>query len=191
MVLASIKTCAAVTWTAAILGTAGCGDLGHVEQGRVVAYDKQSKRVTLIREALNNSVSGILPAVTIESPSDPEEMGPVPAAGGLLVLDSVNRRIVVYDRATQSFKTIQYTPLEERRNVAKSPGTPVIDKAKKTVTVYATREKTLITFEASDELLAMPSDTWRAGDIVRYYYKDPGRALRLMNVTKTDLSKSG
>jgi hypothetical protein len=36
----------------------------------------------------------------------------------------------------------------------------------------------------------MPAGTWQAGDVVRYYYKEPGRALRLMNVTRTDLSKA-
>jgi hypothetical protein len=39
-------------------------------------------------------------------------------------------------------------------------------------------------------MLAMPAGTWRAGDVVRYYYKDPARALRLMNVTATDLAKA-
>jgi hypothetical protein len=48
----------------------------------------------------------------------------------------------------------------------------------------------LITFPVSDELLAMPVETWRSGDVVRYYYKDPAHALRLMNVTQTDLYKS-
>ena len=37
----------------------------------------------------------------------------------------------------------------------------------------------------------MPAETWRCGDVVRYYYKEPGKALRMMNVTKTDLSKAG
>ena len=37
----------------------------------------------------------------------------------------------------------------------------------------------------------MPADTWQGGDVVRDYYKNPAQALRLMNVTKTDLSKSG
>jgi hypothetical protein len=117
-------------------------------------------------------------------------MGPAPAAGGLLLLDSKNRRIVIYDRATQAFRTIQYTPLAERRNVAKSPGAPVVDRAGKTITIYSPKDRSLITFAASAELLAMPADTWRAGDVVRYYYKDPAQALRFMNVTKTDLSKA-
>jgi len=111
-------------------------------------------------------------------------------AGGLLILDAKNRRIVIYDRGTQAFRTFPYTPLAERRNVAKSPGPPVVDRGKKTITLFAAKDRTLITFGASDELLAMPADTWQAGDVVRYYYKDPGQALRLMNVTRTDLSKA-
>ena len=72
-----------------------------------------------------------------------------------------------------------------------APAGPPVDRAKKTVTVYSAEQHLLVTFAASDDLLALPDDTWRAGDVVRYYYKEPGQALRFMNVTKTDLSKSG
>jgi hypothetical protein len=167
---------------AAALALAGCGPLGKVEQGRVVAYDPQTRQVTLIRDP------GVLPPVTVQAPTNPNEMGPAPAAGGLMQLDTRNRRIVIYDRATQGLRTIQYTPLEERRNVVRSPGPPVVDRARKTITLYAAKERTLITFAASSDLLAMTAGTWRAGDVVRYYYKDPARALRMMNVTATDLS---
>ena len=179
---------------AAALALAGCGPLGKVEQGRVIAYDRQARQVTLILEAPAGTPPspspGVLPAVTIEAPTDPSEMGPAPVAGGLMLVDAKNRRIVVYDRATQSFRTIRYTPLEERHNVPKSPGPPVVNRAKKAITIYAAKDRTVITFAASDDLLAMPTDTWRAGDVVRYYYRDPAQALRLMNVTRTDLSKA-
>jgi len=66
----------------------------------------------------------------------------------------------------------------------------VVDRVRKTITLYAAKDRTLITFGVSDDLLAMPADTWRAGDVVRYYYKDPAQALRLMNVTRTDLSNA-
>src|ERR1039457_917091 len=186
-------SCVTLACIGGALVLAGCGDLGKVEQGRGIAYDRQTKRVTLIREAstADSSTPGGLPPVTIEAPADPNEMGPAPIAGGLMCLDYKNRRIVVYDRAAQSFRTIQYTPLEERRNVAKNPGPAVVNRTRKTITIYEPAEHALITFAASDELLAMPADTWRAGDVVRYYYKNPAQALRLMNVTKTDLSKSG
>jgi hypothetical protein len=169
---------------AAALALTGCGKLGQVEQGRVVGYDPQTRQVTLIREP------GLLPPVTIDAPTDPNEMGPAPAAGGLMLLDSKNRRIVIYDRAAQAFRTIQYTPLAERHNVSKSPGPPVVDRIRKTITLYGAKDRTVITFAAPNDLLAMPAGTWQAGDVVRYYYKDPVQALRLMNVTKTDLSNA-
>lgn len=186
-------SCATLTGIVGMLVLSGCGDLGKVEQGRVIAYDQQTKRLTLIRESrpLDPSAPGVLPPVTVAAPTDPNEMGPAPAAGGLMRLDYQNHRMIIYDRAAESFRTITYKPLEELRNIAKSPGPPVVDRAKKTITIYAAAEHTLVTFAASDDLLALPANTWRAGDVVRYYYKDPAQALRLMNVTKTDLSKSG
>jgi len=176
--------------TAALMLLVSCGNFGRVEQGRVIAYDAQARRVTLIPTASGNS-PGTLPPLTIETPTDPNEMGPEPAAGGLMLLDTRARRIVVYDAAQGAFRTIRYTPLEERRNVSKAPRAPVVDRAKSRITLYASDTHALVTFGASPELLALPADTWRSGDVVRYYYKDPARALRLMNVTRTDLTKSG
>jgi len=183
---------AALACIAVALALTGCGPLGKVEQGRVIAYDAQTRQVTLIREAAAppRSGPGILPPVTVATPTDASEMGPAPKSGGLMLVDPRNRRIVIYNGATQRFQTIQYTLVAEHHNVARSSGAPVVDRAGKTITIYAAKEKALITFAASDELLAMPAATWRAGDVVRYYYKDPGQALRFMNVTATDLSKA-
>lgn len=181
-----LETAHITIWVAlaAALALTGCGAQGHVQQGRVIAYDTQTRLVTLIQEP------DVLPPVTIAAPTDRSEMGPAPAAGGLMRLDAKNHRIVIYDPATQALRTIQYTPVAERHNVAKSPGPPVVDRANKTITLYAPKEHTVVTFAASGDLLALPAATWRAGDVVRYYYKDPAQALRLMNVTKTDLSKA-
>ena len=174
------------------LALTGCGPQGKVEQGRVIAYDPQTRQVTLIPEAAAppRSGPGVLPPVTIATPTDASEMGPAPKSGGLMLVDARNHRIVVYNGATQSFQTIQYKVVAERHNVARSAGVAVVDRAGKTITIYAAKEKALITFAASDELLAMPAATWRAGDVVRYYFKEPGQALRFMNVTATDLSKA-
>lgn len=169
---------------AAALLLTSCGPLGKVEQGRVVAYNPQTREVTLIREP------DLLPPVTVEAPADPNEMGPAPAAGGLLHVDTRNRRLVIYDRAAKSLRTIEYTPLDERHNIAKNPGPPLVDRSRRTITFYAAKDHALVTFAASADLLAMPAATWRSGDVVRYYYKDPSRALRLMNVTRTDVAKA-
>src|SRR5580693_7609822 len=100
---------------AAALILTGCGPLGKVDQGRVIAYDAHTRRVTLIPEAIPEAAGGprlgpgTLPPVTVEAPLDPSEMGPAPVAGGLMLLDSSKARIVVYDRSTEAFRTIQYT----------------------------------------------------------------------------------
>ena len=178
----------------AVLCATGCTDYGSVEQGRVIAYNKKSGQVTLIRDSTGGQASqavyDTLPAISVQSPQDPDEMGPEPQAGRLMGVDLKNRVITIYDNAAQQFRTIPYTPVEERHDVAKGTGFPLIDKTKRTVSLYWREEHTVITFPASDDLLALPADTWKGGDIVRYYFKNPGQALRMMNVTRTDLSKS-
>jgi hypothetical protein len=176
--------------SAATLAAIGCQVNGKVEQGRVIAYDKQTKRATLIREA-KDSPYGALPPITVRAPVNPDEMGPAPTAGKLVLLDTKAKQLVMYDPAAGQFRTISYSAVKEQHNVAKSPGPPKIDRAAKTITIYSVDVHTLLTFAASDELLAMPADTWKFGDVVRYYYKDPEQALRMMNVSKADLTKAG
>lgn len=179
-------------WGAAIailLISSGCGISGKVEQGRVIAYDRDSGRVTLIPESPDSTRGpGVLPPVTVRTPADPAEMGPEPAAGKLLLIDPKSRELVVFDPATQGFRRFSYTVLEERRNAAAAP--PAVDRARKTIRIYSRADRMALTIAASDEMLALADDTWRFGDVVRYYYKDPAQALRFMNVTRTDLSSS-
>jgi hypothetical protein len=179
---------------AAALAMTGCANLGTVEQGRVIAYDRTSGQITLIRDSAGPQVAkpayDRLPPISVKPPQDPDEMGPEPQAGKLMGVDLKNREMIIYDTAAKQLRTIRYTPIQERHNVAKSTGLPVIDKAKQTITVYCREEHIALTFAASAELLAMPADTWKTGDEVRYYFKDPAQALRMMNVTRTDLNKS-
>jgi hypothetical protein len=64
----------------------GCGEYGKVDQGRVVAFDKDKRVVTIIRDkkidTLNPDYS-YLPPLTYILPTDPAEMvpSPRPAAG--------------------------------------------------------------------------------------------------------------
>jgi hypothetical protein len=171
-----------------------CGGLGRVEQGRAVSYDRKSRQVILIRDSkggLGKPVYDVLPSLTVQLPEDPEEMGPEPQAGKLMRVDANSHVIVIFDSAAGGFRTIPYAPLEEHRNVAKPPDLPNVDWTRKTITIYSAEERMAITFPASEELLSMPADTFRFGDEIRYYYRDSGKALRLMNVSKTDLQKSG
>lgn len=184
----------------------GCGqDFGKVEQGRTIAYDKDKKTVTFIRDANTDAKKqadySVLPPVTYAIPADPAEMGPEPKAGGRMKIDTKKNQIVIFDAAAGAFKTIDYKLIEQKENIdrqdplvydkaaEKAKPNPVVDREKKAITIYSGRQKTYTVFSVPDEYFALPDKTWDAGDEVRVYYKEPGKASRLMNVTKTDIYK--
>lgn len=182
----------------------GCGELGKVDQGRVIEYDKEKRMVTLIQDKKADPGKpdyNTLPPHTYSLPTDPMEMGPEPKAGYRMKLDTKNNQIVIFDAATQNFKTIDYKLIDQKENVDpkdplvydkasdKAKKFPVVDKEKKAITIYSKRLKTLTTFSVPDEYFALPDKTWDAGDEVRIYYKETGKALRFMNITKTDIFK--
>lgn len=181
----------------------GCTDFGKVEQGRVVKFDKETKKVTLIRDVSKTSTpdySG-LPPVVYTLPTNPAETGPEPKAGLRMKLDTPKSQITIFDPQSQSFKTIAFKIIDIQENVerdhplvfdkdAKKAKTfPVVDKAKKTITLYIGRQKQLLTFSVPEEYMALPDSAWDSGDDVRLYYKEEGKALRFMNVSKTDIFK--
>ncbi len=185
---------------AALAFAAGCANSGKVEQGRAIAFDKQNGVVTLILDSTPKSDQpkyDVLPPVTVKLPVDPNEIGPLPDAGKLLSFDTKQRTVVFFDPVSATIKTVSYLPVNEQDDVSRNDPRvakkkfPAVDRQNKTVTIYSRRKKILLTFAVPDEYLALPDDTWKSGDEVRYYYKQPGQALRLMNVSKTDLTKAG
>jgi hypothetical protein len=185
---------------AACIGLAGCGAFGRVNQGQVVRYQKDQGLVTVVGDS-NFKEPGkprfdVLPAVIVRTPEDPREMGPEPEPGRLLRLDWQTRMAVIFDTATQSFGGIPFTVVEQHENVRRSDPLvdgkrfPVIDAERRTITVYSARDRMVAVLSVGDEHLRLPEDTWKFGDEIRYYYKDPARALRIMNVTKTDLNSA-
>jgi hypothetical protein len=176
----------------------GCGELGKVDQGRVIAYDKEKKEVTLIQDKkadIGKPDYNALPPHKYLIPTDPEEMGPEPKAGLRMKLDAEKKQITIFDPATQNFKVLEYTLVEQKEKVAKDDPLvkdkkfPLVDKEKKAITIYSGRQKILTTISLPDEYLSLPASTWDAGDEVRIYYKKEGQALRLMNISKTDIFK--
>jgi hypothetical protein len=175
----------------------GCGELGKVDQGRVVAFDKAKETVTFIRDvkadAANPDYSGA--PLTFELPKVAAERGADPKAGMRMNLDTKSRVITIYDPATKGFKKISYTLIDQKEGVEKDSALvkdkkfPIVDRDKKAITIYSGRQKILTTFTVPDEYLALPDNTWEAGDEVRIYFKEPGQALRFMNITKTDIFK--
>jgi hypothetical protein len=179
-------------------GLIGCGELGQVDQGRVVAYDKDKKQVTIIQDKKAEPGKpdyNTLPPHVYSMPTDPAEIGAEPNPGKRMNLDDVNKTITVFDAAAQEFKKIPITILDEKKNISrdnplvKDQQFPQVDKDKKKITVYSGRQKILITFTVPDEYFSLPEDSWEAGDEVRIYYHKPGVAQRFMNISKTDIFK--
>ncbi|SPF34885.1 putative Lipoprotein [Candidatus Sulfotelmatobacter kueseliae] len=196
--LVTLATVAAL-WFAA--GCANSGSVaGKVDQGRAIAFDRQNGVVTLILDSAPKSDQpryDVLPPVAVKLPVDPNETGPAPEAGKLLSFDTKQRTVVFFDPASGTLKTVSYLPVNEQDDVSRNDPRvaktkfPAVDRQNKTVTIYSRRKKILLTFSVPGEYLALPGDTWKSGDEIRYYYKQPGQALRLMNVSKTDLTKAG
>jgi len=182
---------------ALVLGGLGCGELGKVDQGRVIAFDKDKETVTFIidvkHDPANPDYSGA--PVTFALPKNPAERGEDPKAGLRMKLDTKTREIIIYDAALQGFKKINYNLIDQKENVGKdSPLVagkkfPMVDRNKKAITIYSGRQKILTTFSVPDEYLTLSENTWEAGDEVRVYYKEPGKCLRFMNITRTDIFK--
>ena len=183
---------------------AGCQQMGKVDQGRVIEFNKEKGTVTMIRDASpnpDNPEYSHLPPVTYQVPTNPDEMGADPKPGKRMKLDANHREIVIYVPALNNFAQISYTLVDQKEivdpddplvmdSVTRKPKTfPVVDPHRKTITIYSKRQKTVTTFFVPDEYLAMPADTWDSGDDIRIYYKEEGKARRLMNVSKTDIFK--
>ncbi|MGA3174324.1 MAG: DUF4881 domain-containing protein [Syntrophorhabdales bacterium] len=185
-----------------LLFVLGCGEQGKVEQGRVIAFDKENRKVTLVLDSSPDPKKPeytVLPPLTYQIPANPDEMGADPKAGYRMKLDTEKNEIVILDPASGSFKTIHYTQVNRKENVAKdddlvfdrarkeSRKFPVVDASKKTISIYSARQNLLLTFTVPDEYFSLPEKVWDAGDEVRIYCKERGKAARLMNISKIDI----
>lgn len=185
---------------------AGCDfkKFGNVDQGRAIAFDKDKWTMTMIRDQSTTPGKpdySYLPPITYTLPTDHHEMGPEPKVGMRMKLDSQKREIVVFIPTLQSFATIHYTLIDEKEGIdernplvfdgveGKPKKFPVVDKIKKTISIYSKRQRLLTTFSVPDEYFALPENTWDSGDEMRVFYQKEGVALRVMNVTKTDIFK--
>lgn len=176
---------------------AACDFDGGVEQGRCVAFDPDAKTVTLVVDTTldqhNPHYSGKVDTFTL--PTEARDMGPAPAAGGLLMLELDKNMVLYYDQATKSIKEMPVEYLEVEKGVtaksAKIKGKtfPIINKEKGTVTVYSPRLESLVTFKVPEEAINAPAFDWTLGDEVRIAFRNEKRnqAIRLMNVSKTSI----
>jgi hypothetical protein len=155
---------------------AGCGRFGTVNQGRVVAFDRAQGLVTLISDSNYRDPDhprfDRLPPLTVRVPADSREMGPDPQPGLLLQLDCAHAGALYFDPPSESLRTVPCTAVPEG-----APGA---------INTWSPRQRQWIAFTVPTEFRALPPETWRFGDEIRYYYKDPAIALRLMNITRTN-----
>jgi len=176
----------------------GCRDMGSVEQGLVVAFDGNAGRATLILDSNakdpNRARYDRVPPVVVNIPTDSAQMGPVPEAGGLISVDTDASQIVLYDYSSKQLKTISFQLVDRVGNVypddsrLSDAALPKVDRASKQVTIYSPRSREIVTATVPDDCLDLPKESWKAGDEVRYYFKDPSQALRMMNVSRTKIS---
>ena len=186
-----------------MITAAGCDEFGQVDQGRVIAFNKNEKTIVMIRDKSADSkkpdYTG-LPPVSYKMPVDSNETGPEPKAGKLMNIDMDKKETTIFVEYSNNIATINYTLVEEKKvdpkdSLVYDPATqktrkfPVIDQENKTITIYLENKKTLLIFSVPDEYFSLPPDTWAMGDEVRIYYKEPGKSLRFMNVSKTDIFK--
>lgn len=189
-----IRTFLLALVVALTFGLVGC-DYGKVDQGRTVAFDKKTGMVTIILDAKhdqqNPEYSGA--AVVFKIPSDPAEMGPDPVAGGRLKLDVEKKEVVIYNPNTKAIQAVPVEFTDVKKGVGRDSDLvrgktfPIADKAAGTITEYSARQRLLATFKVPADMMNMPPATWEAGNEVRIYFKQPGVALRFMNITKTNI----
>ena len=186
---------------------AGCSGYGEVEQGRTVAFDKAAGTVTIIKD---NGIDDkhpqytVLPPHTFQLPTDKAEIGAEPDVGLRVNLDAKNNIITMYNPKTQEFDKLSFEMVQKEENVSvrrqhplvydaatrQARHFPVVDSEKKTVTIYSVRQMLYTVIKLSDaDFEKYGPEDWAAGDDVRIYYKEPGKALRFMNVSKTDLTR--
>ena len=177
----------------------GCNFDGGVEQGRCVAFDATAKTLTIVvdvtHDQFNPHYSG--GTHTFKLPAESKDMGPNPSVGGRLMIDLVKNTVLIYDQKTNSVRelAVQFTDVEKNVNSdhpkVKGKTFPIIDKDQQTVTVYSGRQKSLITFKIPAEAQDYPAYVWTAGDEMRIAYRnaDKGQAIRIMNVSKTNIFK--
>lgn len=178
---------------------AACDFDGGVEQGRCVAFDPAAQTVTIVVDTtldpFNPHYSGGVEV--FKMPTDPRDIGPLPVAGGRLMLELEKSSILLYNPNTGGIEemAVKFTDVEkdisDQHPKLLGKTFPLIDKEKKSVTVYSRRLKSLVTFTVPEEALDLPPYTWTAGHEVRVAFRKANKeqAIRIMNVTKTNIFK--
>jgi len=119
-----------------------------------------------------------------------------------MLLDVEKKIITMYNPQTKAFEELPFEVKDDHQNVdvrrrnplvwdqktRRAIEFPKIDAAERTITIYSRRQLRLTTIKLSEEDFGKyKGSEWDAGDEVRIYYREQGKALRFMNITKTNL----
>jgi hypothetical protein len=152
--------------------------------------------------------------VAFHIPEDRSEMGRVPTPGEMAYLNVNEKYIVLFDDQAFRFTRIPVEIIEHVENVhvrerhpkvwdpsKGGPKTfPILDAQARTIEIFFQRMNTWTKIRVDEEIIEQYNkpEYWRSGDEVRVYYKQgptgtgsgqkPGRSLRLINVTHTDIN---
>ena len=156
-----------------ILSTVAMGCLASVAlaeeiMGRCVMFDKAKNTITIIKDTNNDKANPNfqLPAATYELPSGAEPV----KFGKRIKLDTKENKMKYYDDISHSFKTIDFTLVEKKEAVEPSDALvanskfPVINKEKKTVSIYSKRQKVLTVISVSADAAALSENIYDSGD---------------------------
>jgi hypothetical protein len=191
------------------LSLAGCGEYGQVEQGRVVKYDKSTTPPTvwIIKDSGivdRKPEYTVVPAHAFTIPTEPAEMGQEPHVGLRVNLDVEKKIITMYNFAKGDFDKLSFELVERHDGVhprkrhplvwdattGKERPFPVVKPEERTMTIFSRRQEMLVTIKLSEgDFAKYTGEDWDAGDEVRIYYKEPGKSIRFMNVTRTDVTR--
>jgi len=196
------------------LSLAACGEYGQVEQGRVVKFDTSTTPATvwIIKDSAiddRNPLYNVLPAHPFFIPEDPREMGAVPKAGDLVYLNVEEKYVTMFNFEKQQFDRLPFELVSHTTDVSvrrqhplvwdsanrRARQFPIVNEKERTVTIFFQRQRTVTEIKLSEEDFAkFKPEEWDAGDEIRIYFREgsggpgkPGRSLRLMNVTRTNV----
>ena len=144
--------------------------------GRVVAYDKDAKKMTFIEDALGWSNPKrpeftVLPAKEVTLAEDPGDMAP--KAGGRLRVDYQAKEIIIYNAKTGAIDTfpieiVSMTEAVEQDNpLVAGKKFPVIEKEKAEITLYSRRQKNVATIKVPADYMDLPDATWDDGHNIK------------------------
>lgn len=154
--------------SAVALGCLTSVALAEEVMGRCVAFDKAKNTITIIKDTNNNKVNPNfqLPPATYELPGGAEAV----KVGKRIDLDTKASKLKYYDDLSHSFKTIDFTLVEKKEAVEPSDALvasakfPVINKDKKTVSIYSKRQKMLTVISVSADAAALSESIYDSGD---------------------------